>query len=173
MNTQNKHIWSTLGAFAFLLSCAQSGAVPPPDPVESDRNHHGQLPPLTLVLDGQRTSGGLIDLKATLDLQHSHKISITLDLELPTGAVLVKGLAPEVLTPPHPATLTRSFQVRVSSDAPIRVRAHQSIPGVLGVVAQKEFPAAAPPPVPVPKGIKPVNIGGLVIDRAIPLPAAR
>jgi len=173
MNTQNKQIWSTLGAFAFLLSCAQSGAVPAPDPVESGRNHHGQLPPLTLVLDGQKTTDNLVELKATLKLKHSHNIPITLDLVLPSGAVLVQGIAPEVLTPPYPATLRRNFYVRVTNDAPIRVRAHQSVPGVFGVVAERAFPAAAPPTVPVPKGIKPVNVGGLVIDRAIPLPSTR
>lgn len=173
MNTQNKIYRPVLIALAFLISCAQSGAALAPDPVESEHHNHGQLPPFTLVLDGQKATNSLVELNATLKLKHSHNIPITLDLVLPSGAVLVQGITPEVLTPPYPTTLRRSFQVRVTNDAPIRVRAHQSVPGVFGVVAERTFPAAAPPTVPVPKGIKPVNLGGLVIDRAIPLPSTR
>ena len=166
----------TVWPMLWLVACASSRpettdsnpAVAPALPAVAS----GPSAPLRLTLDASDVPGGTV-LTATVYFDGRLPAGPTLRVVTPEGATLGEGKAEEVLALQEPATKAERRFVVKDRRGPVRVTADVRTPA-FGAHAEASWPQEPrqPAAAPVMRPIAPVTVGGVTIDKAVPLSPA-
>lgn len=135
-------------------------------------------PPLRVTLEGT-ARGDDAEVTATIAVRGRLAATPILRIALPDGATLVQGLPEEAVAGIEPGTdATRRFGVRGLGAGRVTVMVDAASPAA-GAHAEASWPAPFPveavlcPQAPRTEPIPPVTVGGVRIDRAVPLSPAK